>query len=70
MGLGSACTYLPLDDNYTDDVTDTYYGEAMAVVRANDAGDVRVCAKAIDGSLAGEATIPLGEAAPQKYEVM
>ena len=70
VGLGSACTYLPLDDNYTDDVTDTYYGEAMAVVRANDAGDVRVCAKAIDGSLAGEATIPLGEAAPQKYEVM
>ena len=27
-------------------------------------------AKALDGSLAGEATIPLGEAAPQKYEVM
>lgn len=70
VGLGSACTYLPLDDNYTDDVTDTYYGEAMAVVRANGNGDVKVCAKALDGSLAGEAVIPLGEPLPQKYEVM
>jgi beta-galactosidase len=70
VGLGSACTYLPLDDNYTDDVTDTYYGEAMAVVRANGNGDVKVCAKAIDGSLAGETVIPLGEAKPRKYEVM
>ena len=70
VGLGSACTYLPLDDNYTDDVTDTYYGEAMAVVRANGAGDVKVIAKALDGSLAGETVIPLGEAKPQKYEVM
>ena len=70
VGLGSACTYLPLDDNYTDDVTDTYYGEAMAVVRANGAGDVKVIAKALDGSLAGETVIPLGEAKPLKYEVM
>ena len=70
VGLGSACTYLPLDDNYTDDVTDTYYGEAMAVVRATGEGDVRVIAEDVDGSITGEATIELGEAKPQKYEVM
>ena len=68
VGLGSACTYLPLDDNYTDDVTDTYYGEAMAVVRATGEGDVRVSAKALDAVLQGEVTIPLGEALPKKYE--
>jgi len=68
VGLGSACTYLPLDDNYTDDVTDTYYGEAMAVVRADGRGDVRVSAKALDAVLQGEVTIPLGEALPKKYE--
>ena len=42
----------------------------MAVVRANGAGDVKVIAKALDGSLEGETVIPLGEAKPQKYEVM
>ena len=33
-GLGSACSYV--EGNYAQDTVDTYYGEAMAVVRACD----------------------------------
>jgi hypothetical protein len=29
-----------------------------------------VCARSLDGELEGETIIPLGEAVPQKYEVM
>ena len=32
LGLGSACPYY--EQSYLDDVTDTYYGEALAVVQA------------------------------------
>lgn len=34
IGLGSACPYYEL--SYLDDVTDTYYGEALAAVQAGD----------------------------------
>ena len=36
LGLGSACPYYGTDLSYLDDVTDTYYGEALAVVQAGD----------------------------------
>ncbi len=39
-GFGNACAYNP--DGYDKDETGTYYGEAMAVVRAGDAGSVTV----------------------------
>ena len=39
-GLGSANAYV--EGNYTDDHTVTYYGEAMAIVRAGKSGTVRV----------------------------
>jgi beta-galactosidase len=39
-GLGSANAYV--DGNYAQDTTPTYYGEAMAVVRAGEHGPVRV----------------------------
>lgn len=39
-GLGSANAYK--EGNYTDSETDTYYGEAMAVVRAGSGGTVKV----------------------------
>ena len=39
-GLGSACSYV--EGNYAQDTVDTYYGEAMAVVRAGEAGSVKI----------------------------
>ncbi|MBQ7681503.1 MAG: DUF4982 domain-containing protein, partial [Oscillibacter sp.] len=43
LGLGSANSYV--SGNYTTDTTDTYYGEALAVIRAGEGGDVRVTAE-------------------------
>lgn len=40
LGLGSACPYYEL--SYLGDVADTYYGEAMAVVRAGDSGEMTI----------------------------
>lgn len=40
MGLGSANAYV--EGNYTQDTANTYYGEAMAVVRAGETGAVKV----------------------------
>ena len=40
LGLGSANPYVK--GNYTDDTVRTYFGEAMAVVRAGESGVVRV----------------------------
>ncbi|MCF0133047.1 MAG: DUF4982 domain-containing protein [Blautia sp.] len=42
VGLGNACGYV--EGNYTDDTTRTYYGEAMAVVRAGESGVLKVLA--------------------------
>ena len=39
-GLGSACSYV--EGNYAQDTVDTYYGEAMAVVRAGTAQSVKI----------------------------
>jgi beta-galactosidase len=41
-GLGNGCSYN--ERSYLDDVTDTYYGEALAVIRPNGLGDVKVTA--------------------------
>ena len=40
IGLGSGAPYK--EGNYTDDYTATYFGEAMAVVRASEDGAVKV----------------------------
>lgn len=55
MGLGSANAYV--DGNYTQNVTETYYGEAMAVVRAGSSGMVRITV--CDGSRSCTAEIPV-----------
>lgn len=43
LGIGSACPYYT--KNYLGNVTDTYYGEALAVIRPEKEGTVRVYAK-------------------------
>ncbi len=40
LGLGCANSYVR--GNYTRDTTDTYYGEALAIVRAGDCGEMKV----------------------------
>ena len=52
LALGNACPFNPR--GYADTVTDTYYGEAMAVVKAE---EEKVVIKATDGNLKGEASI-------------
>lgn len=42
VGLGSACPYYPR--GYQGDTADTYYGEAMAIIRPDGVGAVRVAA--------------------------
>ena len=39
-GLGSACSYV--EGNYAQDTVDTYYGEAMAVIRAGEGASVKI----------------------------
>lgn len=53
LGLGHACSYNA--DGYLNDFTDTYYGEAMAVIRPNGKGDVHVMAQSPFGD--AEATV-------------
>ena len=52
LGLGTGCSYT--ERSYLDDTTDTYYGEAMAVVKATDAN---FTVTATDGKLEGAATV-------------
>ena len=51
-GLGSANEYM--EGNYTDSSTVTYYGEAMAIVRAGKTGTVRVTVRDENHSVAVE----------------
>ena len=53
LGLGHACSYNA--DGYLNDFTDTYYGEAMAVIRPNGKGDVHMMAQSPFGD--AEATV-------------
>ncbi|WP_078549684.1 glycoside hydrolase family 2 TIM barrel-domain containing protein [Litchfieldia alkalitelluris] len=48
LGLGHACPYNP--DGYTNTETNTYYGEAMAIVQADDKVDSSITIKAIDNN--------------------
>ena len=57
MGLGNAAPYFK--GNYTDSHTKTYFGEALAVVRAGGVGDVKVTVSDEKGSVT--ATIPCKE---------
>ena len=54
VGLGSACPFNK--HSYLDSETDTYYGEALAIVRMGD-GDVMTIA-ASDGEYSEELTVP------------
>ncbi len=58
VGLGSANSYVK--GNYTDDTVSTYYGEALAVVRADGTGTVTVTAADENQKLSVD--IPLKEA--------
>ena len=59
LGLGSACPYYEL--SYTGSVTDTYFGEALAIVEAGKSGSVRLHA-------AGERLAASAEVAIQEVE--
>lgn len=54
VGLGSACPFSK--HSYLDSETDTYYGEALAIVRMGD-GDAMTIA-ASDGEYSAELTVP------------
>lgn len=54
-GLGNGCPYN--ERSYLSDETDTYYGEAMAIVRAGETGDVRL--KISDGNHTVRLQIPI-----------
>lgn len=54
VGLGSACPFNK--HSYLDNETDTYYGEALAIVRMGD-GDAMTIA-ASDGEYSAELTVP------------
>lgn len=58
-GLGSANAYV--EGNYTDDHTVTYYGEAMAVVRAGKTGTVKVIIKDENRKYVTEIPVKEGE---------
>ena len=55
IGLGSACPYYEL--SYLDSRCDTYYGEALAIVRAGESGEISFTAK--DGEHTGKATVAI-----------
>ena len=53
LGLGSACPFYP--ESYLDPVTDTYYGEALAVILPE--GDMTITAD--DGTHHAEISLPI-----------
>ena len=55
LGLGSACPYYEL--SYLGDVTDTYYGEALAVVQAGSIG--RLTVTVTDGTCSDQAYVTI-----------
>lgn len=48
LGIGSACPYYPL--GYQGDTADTYYGEALVIIRPESAGQIRIHAESPYGS--------------------
>lgn len=57
LGLGNGCAYNK--DGYLNDYTDTYYGEALAVIRPSGEGDV--CVKADSPFGPAQAVVKLGK---------
>lgn len=55
LALGSGCPYLDPKRSYLDDTCDTYYGEALAVVRADDGDFLRI--SVTDGTFDAQATV-------------
>ena len=55
VALGNGCAYN--ERGYLQSYTDTYYGEALAIVQADGSGPVRLAAQS--GELSGAAEIPL-----------
>ena len=55
LGLGNGCSYNKIGD--CKNHTDTYWGEALAVVQADESGPV--CLEVSDGKLRASAEIPL-----------
>ena len=47
LGLGSACPYNP--KGFLTNTTDTYYGEALAIIRPDGKGNITVCAMSAYG---------------------
>ena len=56
LGLGSACPYNKI--GYLDTKTDTYFGEALAVVRAGEGEAIELTVT--DGKRTGRATVTIG----------
>ena len=54
VGLGNACPFNK--HSYLDSETDTYYGEALAIVRMGDGGAMTIAAS--DGEYSAELTVP------------
>ena len=57
LGLGCANSYVR--GNYTTDTTDTYYGEALAILRAGAEGEVKVTVSEQGSTITEEAVIPI-----------
>ena len=55
IGLGHACPYNP--DGFLGDDTDTYLGEAMAVIRPSGSGKIKVTAESVYGKAETEITV-------------
>lgn len=55
LGLGHACPYN--EDGYLKDTTDTYFGEALAVVKPDGRGTVKLSAESAFGNATTEVTI-------------
>lgn len=59
LGLGSACPYNEI--GFVTNCTDTYYGEALAVVQAGSGTEVTLTVT--DGKQTGAVTVPVTAAA-------
>ena len=59
MGLGSGCPYYDPERSYLDDTCDTYFGEALAIVQADEAGSLLV--NVTDGDLEAQAVVKVVE---------
>lgn len=55
IGIGSACPYY--EKSYLGDITDTYYGEAMAVIRPDKSGKITVDAQSRYGNVRTEVEV-------------